>query len=57
MKKLISTIMYSNKAAKINEYEKFVKWSKTKNMMGNRKKRTQQKSRIPKGYTLTLNKK
>lgn len=35
MKKLISTIMYSNKAAKINEYEKFVKWSKTKNMMEN----------------------
>jgi len=34
-KKLISAIMYSNKAAKINEYEKFVKWSKTKNMMEN----------------------
>ena len=35
MKKIISTIMYSNKAAKINEYEKFVKWSKTKNMIEN----------------------
>ena len=35
MKKLISTFMYSNKVAKINEYEKFVKWIKTKNMMEN----------------------
>ena len=35
MKKLISTIMYSNKVTKINEYEKFVKWIKTKNMMEN----------------------
>lgn len=34
MKKLISTIMYSNKVAKINEYEKFVKMDQNKEYDG-----------------------